>query len=176
MRQSFRQTVLVTTAILGFSAVAAIAAPPGAGDPTKTTGSAMPSASAPGTAQSGAANSEPTNIEQNVEQRITDLQSKLQISAAQKPQWDRFTQVMRDNARDMDKVFQTRVQSMDSMNAEANMKSYAEIASHHAQDVQRLVPAFDALYASMSPSQKRAADEVFRNDANQGNANTGKNG
>src|SRR5580658_3389402 len=171
MRQSFRRTMLVTSAILGLGTVVAIAAPPGAGDPTKTTGSTMPSASAPATPQA-----EPASMAENVEQRITDLQSKLQISAAQKPQWDRFTQVMRDNARDMDKIFQTRVQAMDTMNAEANMKSYAEIASHHAQDVQRLVPAFDALYASMSPGQKKAADEVFRNDANQGNPNAGKNG
>ena len=62
----------------------------------------------------------------------------------------------------MDKVLQACAQSMMSMTAEENMKSYADIASRHAQNVQRLVPAFDALYATMSDGQKKTADQVFR--------------
>jgi protein CpxP len=170
MRQSLRQTVLATTAILGLSA-AAIAAPPGAGDPTKSPSDAQ--AQAPSSTQGQA----PNNMTADVEQKISDLQSKLQISSSQKTQWDRFAAVMRENARDMDKVFQARSQSLESMSAEANMKSYAQLAERHAQDVQKLVPAFDALYASMSPSQKQTADQVFRQDAGQGQAGAaGKNG
>jgi hypothetical protein len=79
----------------------------------------------------------------HIEQRIADLQGMLQITPAQKPRWDQFTEIMRDSAREMDKVFQARAQSMMSMAAEENMKSNADIASRHAQNVQRLVPAFD---------------------------------
>jgi len=48
------------------------------------------------------------------------------------------------------------------------MKSYAQVVMAHALDVQKLIPTFQALYATMSDSQKRTADQVFRNDANQG--------
>jgi hypothetical protein len=183
MRQSFRQTAMIATAIVALGAISAVAAPPGASDPTATPstmapagGTAAPMAPAGSQAQAQpneqAANS--GQMEARIDQRISDLQGKLQISAAQKPQWDHFTQIMRENAREMDKIFQARIQGMDNMNAEQNMKSYASIAQHHAQDVERLVPAFDALYAKMSESQKKTADQVFRDDANQGAS--GKNG
>jgi hypothetical protein len=37
-----------------------------------------------------------------VERQIADLQKKLQITAAQKPQFDEFAQIMRGNAQAMD--------------------------------------------------------------------------
>jgi hypothetical protein len=183
MRQTFRRTMLVATAVVGLSASIAVAAPPTANDQNMTNSPTMNNSSGPGSStampQPGAATGTQTQasqaqpnggkLENRIEQRIADLQNKLQISAAQKPQWDRFTQIMRENARDMDRIFQTRVQSLDTMNAEDNMKSYAMIATHHAQDVQRLVPAFDALYTKMNDSQKRTADQVFREEAYQGN-------
>jgi protein CpxP len=173
MRPTFRQTVLTASAILGLGSMAALAAPPpGAANPTNTNPAAMPSQTAPvGAAsnQQGAAAGQ--NMEATVEQRIQDLQGKLQITPQQKAQWDRFTAVMRENAQDMDKLYETRAQAVESMNAEANMKSYAEMAEHHAQDVRRLVPAFDSLYASMSASQKHAADQVVREDAMRANQN-----
>jgi len=42
-----------------------------------------------------------------------------------------------------------------------NMKSYADIAQRHAQDVQRPVPAFQNLYNSLSDEQRRTADRCF---------------
>jgi hypothetical protein len=161
MRQYSQRALAVASAIIWLGAVAAIAAPPGAGDPTVTN---APPANAAGPTQSKPAIG---GMAVHIEQRIADLHGKLQITAAQQPRWDRFTEIMRDNAREMDKVFQARAQSMMSMTAEENMKSYADIASRHAQNVQRLVPAFDALYATMSDSQKKTADQVFREEANQ---------
>jgi periplasmic protein CpxP/Spy len=73
---------------------------------------------------------------------------------------------MRENAREMDREFQSRLQSLDRMNAEDNIKYYATIAEHHARATQRLVPAFDALYVKLSDSQRKAADEIFRDAAN----------
>jgi protein CpxP len=171
MRQSFRQTVLITSAMLGLSAMTALAAPPpGAGSPVNTNAATMPSTNAPaGAASADQAAPSGQNMQATVEQHIQDLQTKLQITPQQKAQWDRFTAVMRENAQDMDKLYQARAQAIDSMSAEANMKSYAEMAEHHAQDVRRLVPAFDTLYASMSSSQKQAADQVFREDAMRAN-------
>jgi hypothetical protein len=103
-----------------------------------------------------------------VEQRITDLHARLQITPAQQPQWEQFIQVMRDNAQSMDQTFQHRVEAMPTMTATENMQSYALFASTNAQDVQKLVPAFQALYDTMSDTQKRTADQVFRDDAHHG--------
>ncbi len=156
MRTSFRQTVIATTAILGLSAFAAAAAPPTSDDATAV----HPSATTSG--QSAPAGH---GMNGTIEQHITDLHARLQISPAQQPQWDQFTLVMRDNARDMDQIFQQRVRSMPTMTAEQNMQSYARVAAEHSQDMQKLVPAFQALYGTMSDSQKRLADQVFRDDS-----------
>jgi hypothetical protein len=155
MLKTFRQTIIASTAIIGLSAVAALAAPPGTGDPTATRAAPMSSAQAPAKA----------SMRVTIEQRITDLHAKLQISPAQQPQWDQFAQVMRDNAKSMDQEFQTRAQAITTMNAAENMKSYALISAQHAQDMQKLVPAFGALYGTMSDSQKHMADQVFRDNA-----------
>ena len=48
------------------------------------------------------------------------------------------------------------------MSAVQNMQSYAEIDEQRAQQTQKLVPAFQALYDSMSEQQKADADRVFR--------------
>ena len=110
------------------------------------------------------------------EQRITALRAKLQITTAQEPQWNQFAQVMRDNAQRMDDTFQRRVQTIATQNAEDNMSSYAQVAAAHAQGMQNLVPAFHAVYASMSDLQKKGADQVFRDDAHRDNAPRSRQG
>jgi protein CpxP len=153
MRISFRQSILATTAIFGMTAFAAIAAPPpSAGDATSAT--AKPKAA--------------HHREMTVEQRITDLHAKLMISPAQQPKWDTFSEVMRENARGMDQNFQQRVKTMSAMTAPENMQSYAQVAMSHAEAVQRLVPAFQAVYDTMSDSQKKTADEIFRAENHHG--------
>jgi uncharacterized membrane protein YfbV (UPF0208 family) len=97
-----------------------------------------------------------------VEQRIKELYSQLRITPAERPQWDQFAQVMRDNARDMDQAMLQRVDHFQSMNAVQNMESYEQIAEQHAQHLQKLVPAFQNLYSVMSDQQKQLTDEVFR--------------
>jgi protein CpxP len=157
MSRSFRQTVIATTAIIGIGSIAATAAPLSAGEPTAIRPSTQ-----------SETQGQPPNTRHNmaakIEQRITDLHVRLLISPAQQPQWDQFVQVMRDNARSMDEAFQQRIQVIPTMTATANMQSYAQIARDHAQDVQRLVPVFQALYDTMSDTQKRATDQVFRDD------------
>jgi hypothetical protein len=103
--------------------------------------------------------------ENRVEKRITDLHARLKITSAQEQQWNQFAQVMRDNARQMDQDYQRRAQRVQEMSALDNMQSYAKIAEAHAQDVQKLVPAFEALYNAMSAEQQHTADQVFRSYA-----------
>ena len=162
MRTSIRRTILTTGAIMGLTAFAAVAAPPG--DAMTGRGSmAMHGQSATHPGPNAA-----HNMQAMIEQRIAHLHAKLQITADQQPQWDAFAQVMRANARSTDQRFQQRVQTMPAMTAAENMQSYAQLATEHAEDMQKLVPVFQALYASMSDHQKASADQMFRDHANRG--------
>ncbi len=51
------------------------------------------------------------------------------------------------------------------MSAVDNLRSYAELEQQRAQDIQKLVPAFQTLYGALSDQQKREADQMFRSYA-----------
>jgi len=130
------------------------------GTPSGTSQKAAPHAS-----QAASAKQPGDTMQTLVERRITDLHSRLHITAQQTQQWDLFTQVMRDNARDMDGIYQQRAEKFGAMTAVDNMQSYSQIEQQRAQGAQKLVPAFQNLYASLSDQQKKTADEMFRNFA-----------
>jgi periplasmic protein CpxP/Spy len=150
-------------------AVAAVLALPGAVlAQSQAPASGSPAMEKPATAPSSPLAGHPVagkTAQERVEQRIKELYSQLRITAAERPQWDQFAQVMRDNARDMDQAWLQRVDHVESMNAVQNMQSYEQIAEQHAQHVQKLVPAFRNLYTAMSEQQKQLADQVFRANA-----------
>ena len=152
MSHFVRNSLLAATALMGLSALPTMAAPATA----ETSVAAKP---APARTHS---------LEGNVEQRILSLHAKLQITPQQEPHWVQFATVMRDNARAMDMSFQRRVQTMPTMTAPENMASYAQVSTEHAQQMQRLGPAFQVLYDSMTDIQKKGADQVFRDDAHRG--------
>ena len=97
-----------------------------------------------------------------VEQRITDLHARLHIMPDEQALWDKFAQVMRDNAQHMRQTAVDRADKLKTMNASENMQSYAQIATQHAQDVQNLASAFQPLYVALSPDQQKTADVMFR--------------
>jgi hypothetical protein len=105
------------------------------------------------------------NAAERVEHRINELHAKLRITPAEQSQWDRFAEVMRDNARDLDQAFLQRAQQFETMSALQNLQSYEKIAEAHAQHLQKLVPAFENLYNAMPDQQKRLADQVFHANA-----------
>jgi periplasmic protein CpxP/Spy len=128
---------------------------PAASVPAAPTPAAVPSGSPAPSAASQAA----------IDQRIKALQSQLGITEAQMPLWSAFAQAMRDNAAATDALFTQRAGSVATMNAPDNMHSYAQIARAYADNTDRLATAFDSLYASLSDTQKQAADTMFRQQA-----------
>jgi len=98
-----------------------------------------------------------------VEARIKDLHKKLHITAAQKPQWDALTQVMRSNAQAMVDLQKQRATDSQSMSAVEVIKSYESVIEAHEDGMKKFVPPFEALYNSMSDAQKKSADSLFRN-------------
>jgi hypothetical protein len=100
-----------------------------------------------------------------VDERIAQLKTQLGITAAQEPLWSAFAEAMRDNAAATDALFTERAAAVAHMSAVENMHSYAKITRAYADDTERLATAFDSLYASLSETQKRAADTLFREPA-----------
>jgi periplasmic protein CpxP/Spy len=107
------------------------------------------------------------NAEERVERRISELRAQLRITPAEQQQWDQFASVMRENARDMDRIFIQRAEQLESMTAMQNMQSYEQIAEAHAQHLQKLVAAFQSLYDAMPDQQKQLADQVFHANTQQ---------
>ncbi|MCY0853966.1 Spy/CpxP family protein refolding chaperone [Cupriavidus sp. D39] len=97
-----------------------------------------------------------------IEAHISDLHTKLQITAAQEQLWQKVAQVMRDNASKMESLRQARENNVKDMTAVRDLQSYGEIADAHADGIKKLTPVFQELYDSMSDVQKRNADLIFR--------------
>ena len=176
----FATTLFVATMLTAAPAWAQTAGSPSA--PTSST--PQPAASTPAASTAAPAAAETTTpkharhhtraasvvppgetMEALVEKRINVLHRQLHITSDENAQWDQFAQVMRDNAKEIDQAYADRANKLDSMSAVDNMQSYAQIEQLRAQQVQKLVPAFQALYASLSDQQKQTADAVFRNRA-----------
>jgi periplasmic protein CpxP/Spy len=106
-----------------------------------------------------AAKTAPAN---RVEARIKSLHDTLKITAAQAPQWQAVADVMRDNAKAMRALIRDRAAKAKTMTAIDDLRSYAAIADAHAAGVKKLETAFEPLYASLSDTQKKAADAMFQ--------------
>lgn len=103
-----------------------------------------------------------TSHSDRVEARIGDLRSKLKITPDQEDKWNNVTEVMRENAQKLDSLTQTRIQTANRMTAVEDLKSYSQIADAHAEGLKKFIPAFQALYDSMSDVQKKQADAMFQ--------------
>ncbi|MHB8139578.1 MAG: Spy/CpxP family protein refolding chaperone [Smithellaceae bacterium] len=96
------------------------------------------------------------------EDQIKQLQGTLGITAAQEPLWKNLTQVMRENAKEMDAVNKERAENTEPMNAVEHMKFHSQITQSHLAQLNKLIPAFEAFYNSLSDQQKNITNIVFR--------------
>ena len=116
---------------------------------------------APASAAAPAPASGAAHYEQRVEQRITYLHTQLKITPQQEPQWKAFADVMRTNGETMAGLYEQRMADKDQ-SALDDMKQYSAIATAHADGTKKLLDAFEPLYTSFSPDQKKLADTTFR--------------
>jgi periplasmic protein CpxP/Spy len=131
-------------------------------EPTATTPSGTSGKAVPHTRRSATERPAGETVQALVDQRIAELHTRLRITPQQSQQWDQFAQVMRDNAKEMDDLYRQRASQLGSMSAVQNMQSYEQIEEARAQQTQKLVPAFQTLYASFSDQQKAEADRIFQ--------------
>jgi len=99
---------------------------------------------------------------EHTENQIKQLQGTLGITAAQEPLWKNMTQVMRENAKEMDALNKERDKSTQPMNALEHMKFHSQIIQSHLSQMNKLIPPFEAFYNSLSDQQKNITNIVFR--------------
>ena len=74
---------------------------------------------------------------------------------------------MRENAKDMDTLMDSlkkerAAAGSKTVNAVEHMKLHSQIAKAHLEQMEKLIPPFEALYSSMSDEQKKITDTIFR--------------
>ncbi len=130
--------------------------------------SPAPSASVPpspaASAQAGKADA---RRDMRVDRHIKELRGKLKITAAEETQWGAVAKTMRDNASALDMAIDKREAIIHNATAIDDLNAYADIAQAHADAVKKLSAVFSPLYASMSDTQKKVADEVFAQRAHE---------
>ncbi len=103
------------------------------------------------------------NKAETVELRISSLHTSLQITPAQEDRWSRVANVMRENAAVLEKHANERSdRSKTGMTALDNLHTYQHYAEAHVNGLKHLTKAFEELYESMPPAQRKNADEVFQ--------------
>jgi hypothetical protein len=96
------------------------------------------------------------------EAQIKQLQGALKITAEQEELWNDLTSVMRGNAQDMDALTKERADNIKTMNAVEHMKFHSQTTQAHLDQLEKLIPPFEAFYDSMSDGQKKIMDTTFR--------------
>jgi protein CpxP len=91
----------------------------------------------------------------NVDANIAELHQRLQITPAQEPQFNALANVMRQNARTMAGAPPANA------NAVAALRLAIQYGQQEIDGMRRMLPALQALYASLSPEQRQTADMVF---------------
>ncbi|MGC2200413.1 MAG: Spy/CpxP family protein refolding chaperone [Stellaceae bacterium] len=96
---------------------------------------------------------------QNIETNIASLHQRLQITPGQEAQFNAVANVMRENAR---AEANAPTQPPPNTTAVDDLRAFIKYSEVELAGYKRLLPALEALYATMSPTQRRTADAIFR--------------
>lgn len=122
------------------------------------TGLSVPDARADSTAKamsSGKANPA------DAERKIKEIHDKLHITPAQEELWGNVAQTMRDNAKTFQASRADRIARGKTMNVVENLKFMQGMVDQHSSGLKQLIPQVEALYAVLTPEQKKQADQLL---------------
>ncbi|HVA14497.1 MAG TPA: Spy/CpxP family protein refolding chaperone [Stellaceae bacterium] len=95
------------------------------------------------------------------EARIAYVKAELKITPAQETAFDKYAQIIRDNAATTQKTFEDmRGGHGQNETAIDRVEQRAKMAQMRDQEQQQYLAAFRPLYASLSPDQKKVADDL----------------
>jgi protein CpxP len=100
-----------------------------------------------------------TSPPQNIEANIATLRQRLQITPGQEPQFNAVANIMRENARAEASVPQ---QPPSNASAVDDLRAFIRYSEVELAGLKKMVPALEALYATLSPAQRQAANAAFR--------------
>lgn len=98
----------------------------------------------------------------HTEAQIKQLQGALNLTEDQKELWNDLTAVMRENAQEMEDLAKERAENTEPMNAVERMKFHSDITQTRLDQLEKLIPPFEAFYDSLSDQQKNITDILFR--------------
>ena len=98
--------------------------------------------------------------EEGVEGQIAELRQQLKITPAQETQFNAVAEVLRTNARELETLEQQNTPTGKST-AVDDLRAFQRFTELQAEGLKRLVPAFQALYDSLSEQQKQVADSTL---------------
>src|SRR5215471_14112815 len=97
--------------------------------------------------------------------RAKYLHDRLRIAAEQEPLWDAVAQAIRDNAEDLAPLLKERFHATTSGNALDLLRSYETLGEAQLNGLKKIITVFDPLYDALSDSQKKIADAIIREGA-----------
>jgi phage protein D len=107
-----------------------------------------------------------TSAVEHTEAQIKQLQGALNITETQKELWNNLTRAMRENAKDMDAFRDARnkerAEGTKTLNAVEHMKLHSQITKVQLDQMEKLIPFFEAFYSSMSDEQKKSTNTIFQ--------------
>ena len=124
---------------------------------------------------------------ERVEARLAYARTALKITDAQRPQWDSFANVLRNQARAMDQRFQQRRAQWEAgrgaqgdqrgerprVNAIERLERTQQRMTERSARLNELIAAAKPLYAVLSPEQKQIADGMLERGGHGGQRHRG---
>lgn len=95
-------------------------------------------------------------------QRLERLHMALRITPQQESAFDHFANVSMRDAAATQRMFGELAANIHHMNAAQDLREFANVQLQAVGHFQRVVPAFEQLYAELSPPQQQIADNAFR--------------
>jgi hypothetical protein len=97
----------------------------------------------------------------HVEGRIAFLKAELKITDAQTPQWNRFADVLREQAKSMNAMRDQMMKMEEPATLPEQLDRREKMMTSHLASMKTLKDAVGPLYASFSDEQKKTADELM---------------
>jgi hypothetical protein len=97
--------------------------------------------------------------------RIKYLHDRLHITAEQEDLWDKVGQTIRDNERNLTPLRKERLRATTSGSALELLHAYDALGQTQLDSLRNIVTVFEPLYAGLSESQKKIADAILREGA-----------
>jgi len=93
--------------------------------------------------------------------RIAFLQAELEITDSQKPVFDAYAAVLKDNLENMHAMRQSMMGAMSAKTPVERLVAHLSMMEGRTESLQKVKPKLEALYAALNDEQKKKADAVL---------------